>query len=90
MTRSSEDGGMNFMDVNEQGIINAFDDYFENFETDSHVITGEEARKFIRAMLDEYRIKYNSELYSGGGQPEKSSRNIKRTGDVKKAVRKNK
>ncbi len=67
MTRSSEDGGMNFMDVNEQGIINAFDDYFENFETDSRVITGEEARKYIRDMLDEYRIKYNSELYSGGG-----------------------
>ena len=64
------------MDVNEQGIINAFDDYFENFETDSRVITGEEARKYIRDMLDEYRIKYNSELYSGGGYSLKKAAGI--------------
>lgn len=63
MTRSSQSGGMQFMDVSEQGLINAFHDFFENLETDSRVTMGDSAKMYIQDIINEY----NSKLSSGGG-----------------------
>lgn len=70
MTRSSQSGGMQFMDVSEQGLINAFHDFFENLETDSRVTMGDSAKMYIQDIINEY----NSKLSSGGGvQPRKGT-----------------
>ena len=62
MTRGVESGDMHFMEVREQGIVSAFEDFFNNFESDSRVISGEKAYSYISDEVDKYRL----ELFLGG------------------------
>ena len=55
MTRGVESGNMHFMEVQGQGIVSAFEDFFQNFETDSRVIAGELAYNYIYDEVERYK-----------------------------------
>lgn len=70
MTRGVESGNMHFMEVQEQGIVSAFEDFFQNFETDSRVIAGELAYNYIYDEVEQYKLKM---FFAGGVQPRKGT-----------------